>query len=156
MKKKKQDNTIFKSPTADLDGTIIQAMWRSIDLFAGQRRHLDFSVMLRPWVLILHREWNPQPPALHSSALPNELILLWLKHNLKLKYSWAVLKYMLLLYIFAITHYYLKTQYPVFRYQLSKALPSSSSQKGPLLVSSCSMYSVQQQSISFGNYAQNS
>ena len=42
---------------------------------AGQRKYLHFSVILRPWVLVRPREWNPRPPALQSSALPTELIL---------------------------------------------------------------------------------
>ena len=44
--------------------------------FAGQREYLHFSVILRPWVLVRSREWNWLPPALQSSALPTELILL--------------------------------------------------------------------------------
>ena len=46
---------------------------------AGQRKYLHFSVILRPRVLVQPRESNPQPPALQSSALSNELILPWLK-----------------------------------------------------------------------------
>ena len=43
--------------------------------FAGQRQYLYFAVILRPWALVRPRESNPRPPALHSSALPTELIL---------------------------------------------------------------------------------
>ena len=35
-----------------------------------------FLIILRPWVLSRARESNPRPPALESSALPTELILL--------------------------------------------------------------------------------
>ena len=42
---------------------------------AGQRKHLHFSVILRPWVMVRPRESNPRPPSLQSNALPTELIL---------------------------------------------------------------------------------
>ena len=45
-------------------------------LLAVQMEYFHFSVILRPsWVMVWPREWNPQPPALQSSALPTELIL---------------------------------------------------------------------------------
>ena len=43
--------------------------------FAGQKKHLHSSAILRPWVLVRSRESNPRPPALQLSALPTELIL---------------------------------------------------------------------------------
>ena len=44
-------------------------------MFAGQRRYLHFSVILRPWVLFRPRESSLLPPALQLSALPTEVIL---------------------------------------------------------------------------------
>ena len=43
---------------------------------AGQTQNIHFSVPSRPWVLVRSRDTNPQPPALQSSVLPTELILL--------------------------------------------------------------------------------
>ena len=40
-------------------------------MFAGQRRYLHFSVILRPWVLFRPRESSLWPPALQLSALPD-------------------------------------------------------------------------------------
>ena len=40
------------------------------------QRSSRFLIILRPWVLSRARELNPRPPALESSALPTEPILL--------------------------------------------------------------------------------
>ena len=45
-------------------------------MFAGQRRYLHFSVILRPWVLFRPRESSPWPLTLQLiSSLPTEVIL---------------------------------------------------------------------------------
>ena len=69
-------DTILTSPTGD--GTAIlrgHPSHAKVQPFAGQRKYLHFSVILRPWVLLRSRESNPRPPALQSSALPTEIIL---------------------------------------------------------------------------------
>ena len=45
-------------------------------MFAGQRRYLHFSVILRPWVLFRPRESSLWPPALQLSALPATEVIL--------------------------------------------------------------------------------
>ena len=50
-------------------------------LFVVQRQYLHFSVFVRPWVLVRAHELYPWPPALHSSTLPTELILLQCKRS---------------------------------------------------------------------------
>ena len=67
----------FTSPTED--GTAIlrghHPSNAKVSPLALQREWLHFSIILRPWVLVRHRELNPRPSALQSSALPTELIL---------------------------------------------------------------------------------
>ena len=71
------EDTIFTSPTGDATAIIRgHPSHAKVYPFAGQREYLHFSVSLRPWVLVRPRESNPRPPALQSSALPTELILL--------------------------------------------------------------------------------
>ena len=71
-------DTIFTSPTGD--GTSIfrgHPTHAKVKPIAVQREYLHFSVILRPSVMVRPlRESNPRPPALQSSALPAELILL--------------------------------------------------------------------------------
>ena len=64
----------FTSPNED--GTaiflVIRAKWKYSRL-QGKGSTLYFSVILRPWVLVLPRESKPRPHAAQSSALPTEL-----------------------------------------------------------------------------------
>jgi len=69
-------DTIFTSPCGD--GTATLSIHRShakFQPFAGQKKHLHSSAIVRPWVLVRSRESNRRPPALQVSALPTELIL---------------------------------------------------------------------------------
>ena len=72
------NETIFTSLSGD--GTTIlhgHQNHAKVWLFAGIREYHHFSVIFKPWVLVWLRESNQRPPALQSSALPTELILLW-------------------------------------------------------------------------------
>ena len=71
-------DTIFTSPTGDETATLHgHPNHAEVKRFAGQRQYLHFSVTLRTRVLVQSGESNPRPPALQSSAVPTELILLW-------------------------------------------------------------------------------
>ena len=69
----KMGTLFFMSPTGNW--TAILCGYPSHCLRCMQREYLHFSVILRPWVLVLPWESNPWPPALQSSALLTELIL---------------------------------------------------------------------------------
>ena len=72
------NETIFTSLSGD--GTAILRGHQNhakVQLFAGIREYHHFSVIFKPWVLVWLRESKQRPPALQSSALPTDLILLW-------------------------------------------------------------------------------
>ena len=69
-------DTSFTFPTGD--GTAIlrgHLSHAKVSPFAGQKQYLYFLSYFKPWVLVRPRESNPRPSALHSRALPTELIL---------------------------------------------------------------------------------
>ena len=79
-------DTIFTSPTGDVTAMLCgHPSLAKVQLFAGQKQYLHFSVILRPW------ESNPRPPTLQSSINPAAvkalsrfkctLLRSWLYHN---------------------------------------------------------------------------
>ena len=69
---------MLTSPTGD--GTAILRGHPSLAKVKPLRQHLQFSVIFSKTLSIgRSRASNPRPPALHSSALPTELILSWTK-----------------------------------------------------------------------------
>ena len=74
---------MFMSPDGDSTAILSDHLNHvKVNPFAGKSQYLHFSVISRPWVLAQAWELNPRPPALQSSALPTELILLQLRPHL--------------------------------------------------------------------------
>ena len=85
-------DTILTSPIGDWT-TILRGDLSHMKVwpFGGQRYSaFHFSVILRPWVLVQPWESNLWPPALQSSTLLTELILLRLKHFRTSKKLWQI------------------------------------------------------------------
>ena len=68
-------DSIFTSSTGLQFYAVIRTTQRS-SRFGSAKAVPLFLIILRPWVLSRARELNPRPPALESSALPTEPILL--------------------------------------------------------------------------------